>query len=132
MIVGIGTDIVKLDRLARSVERFGDRFIKKILTIGEIRQCGAKSAFIPCLAKRFAAKEAFVKALGTGMTGGIWFTDIQIDHDAAGRPALTCFGEAQRRLTSLGPVAVHLSLSDEVEFAVAFVIIEKELELGST
>lgn len=124
MIIGIGTDMVKVERLAKSVERYGDRFVKKIFTGEEVQHCQNRADSIGCLAKRFAAKEAFVKALGTGMAHGIWFTDIQVIHDSSGRPGLSFSGEVQRRLSNMGPMNVHLSLSDEKEFAIAFVILE--------
>ncbi|MBF0415858.1 MAG: holo-ACP synthase [Magnetococcales bacterium] len=131
MIVGVGSDIVKMARLAQSVERFGERFLQKIFTADEIQSCSSKANVIACLAKRFAAKEAFVKALGTGMTQGIWFTDIQVIHDPWGRPGLLCSGGAEQRLATLGNVSVHLSLSDEAEYAVAFVIIETTNQVSS-
>ncbi|HIJ83682.1 MAG: holo-ACP synthase [Magnetococcales bacterium] len=131
MIVGIGTDIVKVARLEKGVQRFGQRFVAKILNEEEMRQCNLKACSVGCLARRFAAKEAFVKALGTGMAQGIWFTDIQVVHDLSGRPGLVFFGEAQRRLARLGPLNVHLSISDEKEFAVAFVVLETQAEGGT-
>ncbi|MEO5330224.1 MAG: holo-ACP synthase [Magnetococcus sp. THC-1_WYH] len=126
MIIGIGTDIVKIERLRQSVDRFGLRFVEKILTPQEKEQCDHRADFIGCLAKRFAAKEAFVKALGTGMAQGVWFTDIQVMHNDLGRPSLGFSGKTQQKLARFGPLHVHLSLSDEKEFAVAFVILETQ------
>ncbi|MBF0147864.1 MAG: holo-ACP synthase [Magnetococcales bacterium] len=124
MIVGIGTDIVKVERLASSVARFGTRFVKKILTVEEMAHCDRGAGSIACLARRFAAKEAFAKALGTGMSQGVWFTDIQVAHSPSGRPELLFSGETQKKVARLGPLNIHLSISDEKEFAVAFVILE--------
>lgn len=131
MIVGIGTDIIKIARLAQSIERFGERFLQKIFTMEEIKLCSTKVNVAACLAKRFAAKEAFVKALGTGMSQGIWFTDIQVMHNPEGCPELLCSGAAEQRLATLGNISIHVSLSDEAEFAVAFVIIEKTIQVSS-
>ncbi|MBF0109546.1 MAG: holo-ACP synthase [Magnetococcales bacterium] len=126
MILGIGTDIVKVVRLERSVARFGQRFIQKILNQREIEHCNPGPGFSACLARRFAAKEALAKALGTGMSQGVWFTDIEIIHTTAGKPGFLFSGETQKKLAALAPLNVHLSISDEREFAVAFVILETD------
>ncbi|WP_043526631.1 holo-ACP synthase [Litchfieldella xinjiangensis] len=124
MIVGIGTDLARVARFADAMARHGDRFPRRIL--GEIEYARfmehpAPSAF---LAKRFAAKEAFVKALGLGLRQGMRWTDIQVSNDTLGRPSLMLTGEADRLAQRAGVARVHLSLSDEEEFACAFVVLE--------
>lgn len=126
MILGIGTDLVEIDRLAKSYERHGARLMDRIL--GESERAAAPSndspRFAAWLAKRFAAKEAAVKAMGTGFSEGISLHDIQTSHDARGAPKLVFSGSAQRHLDKMGAVRVHLSISDERLYALAYVIIE--------
>lgn len=124
MILGIGTDLVAIARIQKTVDRFGDRFLGKVFSPEEVRHCAARADRVACLAKRFAAKEAFVKALGTGMREGIWFHDIQVVANALGQPGIVVSGEAERRLETWGTVRVHVSLSDEKKYAVAFVVLE--------
>ncbi len=125
MIIGIGTDLVEITRIANSVDRYGERFINRIFSPVEYEYCIKRRDVASCLAKRFAAKEAFVKALGTGMRDGIWFSDIIIANDSHGAPAISLRGVAAERTKSLEPVKIHLSLSDEGGFAQAFVILER-------
>ena len=125
MIIGIGTDLVKIDRLQKSIDRFGQRFIDRIFSPVEHDYCIKRSDIASCLAKRFAAKEAFVKALGTGMREGIWFRDVTISNNSYGSPSISLSGQAAKRLENMEPFKIHLSLSDEGGFAQAFVIIEK-------
>ncbi|MBF0445320.1 MAG: holo-ACP synthase [Magnetococcales bacterium] len=125
MIIGIGTDLVKIERLQKSIDRFGQRFIDKVFSPIEHDYCLNRSDIASCLAKRFAAKEAFVKALGTGMREGIWFRDVTISNNSYGSPSISLSGQAAKRLESIEPYLVHVSLSDEGGFAQAFVIIEK-------
>ncbi len=128
MIIGIGTDLVDVRRIRESLERHGDRFANKILSKNEtieFQQCGEriKPHF---LAKRFAAKEATVKALGTGFRDGIQLRDIEVTHTDKGKPELKLSGAAKREQQHLGVISTHISISDEHEHAVAFVIMEKE------
>jgi holo-[acyl-carrier protein] synthase len=121
MIFGIGTDIVKVDRMKRNIHRFGDRFARRILSSQEFedyRHAGQPAHF---LAKRFAAKEATVKAMGTGFANGITLRQISVDHDAAGKPELVMSGDAKSFLESNGITQLHISLADEQDHAVAFV-----------
>ncbi|MDN3526135.1 holo-ACP synthase [Halomonas sabkhae] len=124
MIIGIGTDIARVARFERALERHGDRFIERLL--GEAERAGfeARGRSVNYLAKRFAAKEAFVKALGTGLRHGMSWTDIQVVNDSLGRPLLQLSGRAQALATAAGVQRHHLSLSDEAELAVAFVVLE--------
>jgi holo-[acyl-carrier protein] synthase len=126
MILGIGTDMVEIERLAQSHARHGERLVYRIL--GEAERAAAPASdsprFSAWLAKRFSAKEAAVKALGTGFSGGISLHDIQTIHDERGAPKLIFSGSAQQRLDEMGAVRVHLSISDERSHALAFVVIE--------
>ncbi len=126
MILGIGTDLVEIERLAQSYARHGDRLVYRILGVSERVAAPASDSprFSAWLAKRFAAKEAAVKALGTGFSGGISLHDIQTIHNARGAPELIFGGLAQQRLDEIGAVRVHLSISDERSHALAFVVIE--------
>lgn len=126
MILGIGTDLVEIERLAQSYARHGDRLVHRILGVSERVAAPASDSprFSAWLAKRFAAKEAAVKAMGTGFSGGISLHDIQTIHNARGAPELIFGGLAQQRLDEIGAVRVHLSISDERSHALAFVVIE--------
>ena len=125
MIHGIGTDIVAVARLRASLDRHGERFAARILTEAELagfRQHANPANF---LAKRFAAKEAMAKALGTGFRDGLSLHDIAVSNDELGKPSLVLSESLQRRLRAEGVTGTHLSLSDEREYAVAFVIVER-------
>ncbi|UXZ55315.1 holo-ACP synthase [Halomonas sp. 7T] len=124
MIVGIGSDIARVERFARAIQRHGPRFAARILGPQEQavwRQKGEPEAY---LAKRFAAKEAFVKALGLGLRSGMRWSDIQVVNDALGKPSFMLSGEAQRLFQATGASSAHVTLSDEADYAVAFVILE--------
>jgi len=123
-IYGIGTDIVSIARIQSIWDRFGDAFAKRILTPNELTEFSKNANPVAFLAKRFAAKEAFVKALGTGFRRkGLWLTDIGVKNNALGKPELDLMGFASKELKQSGIVEAHLSLSDERDFAVAFVIL---------
>ncbi len=123
MIFGIGTDIVHIPRIAASLNRRGDRFASRILTEHEYQ------AYLACnkpehfLAKRFAAKEAVAKALGTGFRNGLSLQHIEIAHNDAGKPRLVFHAYGRQLKNELGIGESHLSLSDEHEHAIAFVIL---------
>mgnify|MGYP001152853631 CR=1 FL=1 len=132
MIVGIGRDLIDIHRIEKSLERFGARFINRCFTDAEIekaeRRRGA-GTHIATYAKRFAAKEACSKALGTGFSHGVFMKDIGVVNDANGRPALHLTGGALQRLQALQPehaqgLVIHLTLTDEPPLAEAMVIIE--------
>lgn len=125
MIVGIGSDIVRIERLSRAVLRHGPRFAVRILGSAEQAIWRQKGEPVAYLAKRFAAKEAFVKALGLGLRGGMQWTEIQVLNDALGKPSLQLSGEAQRLFQASGAMAAHISLSDEADYAMAFVVLER-------
>ncbi|MCE0731260.1 holo-ACP synthase [Halomonas sp. G15] len=124
MILGIGTDIARVARFEAALSRRGERLAGRLL--GELERERLNEQVRPAafLAKRFAAKEAFVKALGTGLRNGMRWTEIQVVNDTLGRPSLLLAGKAHELARAAGVRATHLSLSDEVEFAVAFVVLE--------
>ncbi|HUG45812.1 MAG TPA: holo-ACP synthase [Sphingomicrobium sp.] len=128
MIIGIGSDICDIRRIEKSLERFGNRFLDRVFTDAE----KAKAARRPytragTLAKRFAAKEAFSKAVGTGFKSGVFMKDIGVVNLDSGQPTLQLGGGAKARLDALSPeghvVDVHLTLTDEYPWAQAFVML---------
>lgn len=124
MIVGIGTDIVQRQRIEASLARLGESFAKRILApleMDEFRLSRVQAAF---LAKRFAAKEAAGKALGTGIGRGVSFQHIIVSHNDDGAPVLLFTEGAAARLAALGGSRCHISISDEAEYATAFVVLE--------
>lgn len=124
MIFGIGADIVEVGRMEQNLARYGTRFAKRILTdreYGEFMQSKHPAHF---LAKRFAAKEAAAKALGTGFRRGLTLRQIGVTHDDLGRPMLEFDREAEAYRRRCGVSACHLSLSDERRYALAFVTLE--------
>ena len=122
MIVGMGTDIVELERLSRAIDRNGEAFIKRFCTEREQRESGGKLEYY---AGRWAAKEAVAKALGCGIGADCSFTDIEISNDPHGAPVLICTAAAARSLGERHPdLRWHVSISHERSFAVATVIIE--------
>lgn len=121
-IVGIGTDIVSVERIRRVLTKTPE-FAQRILTPDEMRRLDEQHDTAAFVAKRFAAKEAAAKALGTGI-GKVSFQDIFIEHTASGQPLLRFRGEAQVQAGYLGARSYHVSISDEHEFAVAYVVLE--------
>lgn len=127
MIVGVGTDIVMIDRIAKSWQRFGPRFAARILSADELIELPEKKNPVHFLAKRFAMKEAVAKALGTGMHQGVSWRQIGVTHDPQGKPVLALTGVALQRAEKLAVTDHHISTSDEKEYAIAFVVLEKSL-----
>lgn len=123
MIVGLGIDIVELDRISLAYTRHGEKFCSRILTQVEHQLLPANP--IPFLAARFAAKEAAVKALGTGFSQGVTFHDLEVRNDASGKPCITFFKEALRRCQNLQISQALLSISHGRDSAVAVVVLEK-------
>ena len=125
-IFGVGTDIVNINRLKKSLNKRNSSFKKKIFSKKEISYCEKKSNPIPFYAKRFAAKEALSKALGTGIRKGISFKNIEVKNDISGKPFIKLNGEAEiflKKKIKNKKYSVHLSLSDESFLAQAFVLI---------
>ena len=126
MIHGIGTDIVSVPRIEKAMSRYGDRFVRRILGAAEADECAAASRPAHFLAKRFAVKEAYSKAFGTGIGASLSWHDIAVTHDVRGKPCILPSAALAARLKSLHLSDSHVSLADEAESSNAFVIIEKE------
>ena len=130
MIVGIGSDLINIDRVGRTIERFGDRFINRIFTPLEIARAERRADRVATYAKRYAAKEACAKALGTGFRKGVYWRDLGIVNLPGGRPSLVLTGGAQARLEAIIPpgltARIDLTITDEYPFAQALVIISAE------
>lgn len=123
-ILGLGTDLCEVDRLRQSLERFGARFTARVFTAAEVAYCEAKANQAERYAARFAAKEAGMKALGTGWTGAIRWHDFEVVNEAGGRPRLRLHGAAAEHAARLGARHVHLSLTHARTMALAVVILE--------
>jgi holo-[acyl-carrier protein] synthase len=124
MIHGIGVDIVEIQRMRDSLRRFEARLSERVLTAAEQVELAQAADPARFLAKRFAAKEAAAKALGTGFRNGLRLRDIGVGHDALGRPELRYAGMAETLRRQFGLTSSHLSLSDETQYAVALVVLE--------
>jgi holo-[acyl-carrier protein] synthase len=122
VIIGIGTDLVQIERIKNSLERNGDRLARRVLTAAEFDEFSCRHSQGNFLAKRFAAKEALSKALKTGI-GPISWKDIQVSNSSVGAPELELSGNALKIMRDLGGREVLLSLSDERDYALAFVTI---------
>ena len=124
MIHGIGTDVCSVPRIAKSLERFGERFVNRILTAEERARFNRTRDKAGHLAKRFAAKEAFSKAIGTGIHAPFTWHSITVTRNARGRPGIQPSAEMARHLASIGVTGYHLSLTDDGDLAMAFVVLE--------
>ena len=124
MIVGLGVDVIELDRVRDVFERHGDRFTGRILTPGEREYCARRRDQVPSLAARFAAKEAALKGLGTGLTGGIRWQDVEVVRGRSGPPTIALHGRASAAASEKGVSRVHLSLTHGRSVAVAVVVLE--------
>jgi holo-[acyl-carrier protein] synthase len=124
MIAGIGTDLVEVSRIQESLDRFGHDFARRILAEFEMQEFSQSQQPARFLAKRFAAKEAFAKALGTGMRHPATFENIQVAHDDMGKPVLQFGAELNALLQQRNIRFTHLSISDEKAFATAMVVLE--------
>lgn len=124
MILGIGTDLAEVHRIQKSIDRYGDRFLKRIYTEAEIAYASRKANAAERFAARFAAKEAGMKALGTGLRHGITWKDFEVFNEPSGRPGLRLHGAALEIATKMGARRISLSLTHTVELAMAVVIFE--------
>lgn len=128
MIVGIGSDLSDIRRVAETLERFGDRFTHRIFTEVERARSERKPDRAASYAKRFAAKEACSKALGTGLKAGVFWRDMGVVNMRSGQPTMALTGGAAKRLAAIIPAGhkavIHVSLTDDHPYAQAFVIIE--------
>ena len=128
MIVGIGSDLSDIRRVEKTLERFGDRFTHRVFTDVERARSERKGNVAASYAKRFAAKEACAKALGTGLRAGVFWRDMGVVNLRSGAPTLALTGGAAKRLAAITPRGltphIHLSLTDDHPYALAFVVIE--------
>ena len=124
MIVGTGIDIAEVPRIAESIARFGNRFLERIFTESERRYCDSKANRVERYAARFAAKEAAMKALGTGWSQGVRWRDLEVARQPGHRPTIRFHGKAAEFAGRLGAVNVALSLTHTAEIAMAQVILE--------
>jgi holo-[acyl-carrier protein] synthase len=127
MILGLGSDITDVRRVAKVIERHGDRFLTRVFTESERTRAERRKNRVETYAKRFAAKEACSKALGTGIRGGVWWRDMGVVNLPSGKPSMKLTGGALKRLQAITPEGhepqIDLTISDEGPMAVAFVII---------
>ncbi len=124
MIVGTGIDIIEVSRVAASIERFGRRFLERVFTAAEIRYCESKVNKMERYAARFAAKEAALKAIGTGWRRGVAWRDVEVGHEPGGRPTIMFSGRAAEFAARIGMRHAAVSVSHTREYAVAQVILE--------
>ncbi|MBT9384051.1 holo-ACP synthase [Pseudooceanicola sp. CBS1P-1] len=128
MILGIGTDLANIERIATTLERFGDRFRNRVFTETELAKAARRKDEAGTLAKRWAAKEACSKALGTGLAMGISWKDMAVANMRSGQPVMELTGWAAERLAAMTPAGhtavVHVTLTDDHPWAQAFVVIE--------
>ena len=128
MIIGIGSDLCDIRRIEKTIARHGDRFLDRVFTETERARADRRANRVATYAKRFAAKEACAKALGTGMRRGVFWRDMGVVNMRSGQPTMALTGGAAQRLAEITPegmrAVIHLSLTDDHPYAQAFVIIE--------
>jgi len=124
MIWGIGVDLVEVKRIEDTLHRWGERFQKKVFTPGEVDYCSRKKRSAPNFAARFAAKEAFAKALGVGMRGGIHWKDVEVERGLLGRPVLKLSGRALELCQRERIESLFLSLTHDRNYSIAMVVLE--------
>ncbi len=128
MIIGLGSDLIDIRRIEKSIERFGDRFTHRVFTDVERAKSDRRRERAASYAKRFAAKEACSKALGTGLSNGVFWRDMGVVNLPGGKPTFSLTGGAKARLESMTPngkeATIHLTITDDYPLAQAFVIIE--------
>ena len=129
-MIGLGSDILDIRRIEKTLLRFGNRFKKRIFTELEIKRCEKRKLSVECFAKRFAAKEAAAKALGTGFRKGVYWRDLEVINLPSGKPSMNFHGESKKRLDSLMPKnsvpSINLSITDEFPYAQAIVTINAD------
>ena len=125
MIYGIGIDLVENDRLEKIIKKWGDKFLNKIFSKGEILYCTRHAQSSIHFGARFAAKESFLKALGLGLGGGVKLSDIEVINDETGKPALKLNGTARTQIEKRNVTNIHLSLTHTKKYATAVVLLEK-------
>ena len=125
MIFGTGIDIIEVDRIKNSIQKYSDRFKKKIFTQKEIDYCHSQADPAKHFAARFTAKEAVLKCFGTGMTGGILWKDIEVDKLNSGQPVLNLYGNGKKLFHQLNLKHIHISITHDKTYAAAHAIAEK-------
>ena len=129
-MIGLGSDLIDIRRIEKTFIKFGDRFRDRIFTKNEIEKCEKRSEKISCYAKRFAAKEAAAKALGTGFRKGIYWKDLEVINLASGKPTMKFHGNSKKRLESMienkKTALINLSITDEYPYAQAILMIESK------
>jgi len=126
MIVGTGIDIAEVDRIKATIERFGRRFLERVFTPDEIRYCESKANKAERYAGRFAAKEAAMKAIGTGWSRGVTWQDVEVQRSPGGRPTMAFHRKAAEFFEQLGAAHAHLSITHTEHSAMAQVILESD------
>jgi holo-[acyl-carrier protein] synthase len=124
LVIGVGTDLMEIARIQQSIARFGDRFLHRVYTLAEIEYCQRKKNAAESFAARFAAKEAGAKALGTGISYGISWLEIEVTREPTGQPKLVLTGRAAQRAKKLGVNRISLSLTHSRDTALAVVVME--------
>ena len=128
MIIGIGNDVIDIRRIEETLEKYGERFIARIFTDVEVRKSEKRAQRAASYAKRFAAKEACSKALGTGFRASVFWKDMGVVNEPSGKPTMVLTGGAKEQLDKLTPaghqVKIHLTITDDFPYAHAFVMIE--------
>jgi holo-[acyl-carrier protein] synthase len=136
MIIGIGSDLCDIRRIEGTLQRFGERFTHRVFTAGERARSDRRAARAPSYARRFAAKEACAKALGTGLRAGVFWRDMEVANLPSGQPTMRLAGGALERLKAMTPdghdAIIHVTLTDDPPLAQAFVVIEARPFRGST
>jgi holo-[acyl-carrier protein] synthase len=123
-IIGVGLDATEIDRVSEMIDRYGDRFLRRVFTEGEIDYCHARRDFASSFAARFAAKEAAMKALGTGWSRGVRWRDIEVAREPGGKPTLRLAGEARQIADRLGVRHISMTITHSGNLALAQVIFE--------
>ena len=127
-MIGIGADIIDIRRIEKTINRFGNKFKKRIFTDEEMNKCERRKLSVNCYAKRYAAKEAASKALGTGFRKGVFWRDLEVSNLSSGQPTIIFHGGAKKQLESISLVNnkpnINLTITDEYPYAQAIVIIE--------
>ena len=124
MVLGLGTDLIETRRVQESIDRFGERFLERIYTAGEIAYCTRKKNAAESFAARFAAKEAGAKALGTGISRGVSWKEFEVKREVSGRPSLHLSGRAAELAGVMGVKKIQLSLTHSRDLAMAVVVAE--------
>lgn len=128
MIIGLGSDLADIRRIENTLEKFGERFTHRVFTHGERKKSDGRKQRAASYAKRFAAKEACSKALGTGLSNGVYWQDMEVVNLPSGKPTMKLTNGAEKQLLKLMPEGmaphIHLTITDDMPYAQAFVIIE--------